>query len=97
MAITRTQLLTSIYKKLQTQYKKGVSRYQVQEAIEIILSLITEALIEGKSVKISGFGCFKVRKSPPKKAKNFRTGEPLFLSPRKTVSFKASPVLKKKL
>ena len=65
--------------------------------VDSILSTMTEALEHGESVKISGFGHFMLRSKSARRARNPKTGEEVMIAPRSVVTFRASPILKKKL
>jgi integration host factor subunit alpha len=53
----------------------------------------SEALANGEPVKLRSFGTFKIRAKRERPGRNPRTGDDALISPRKVVTFKASPVL----
>jgi integration host factor subunit alpha len=72
-----------------------VTKFTALEIVEDVLDEISTALIAGESVKIAGFGTFTVRQKNARIGRNPRTLEKAIISPRKSISFKASAILKK--
>ncbi|MAS87334.1 MAG: integration host factor subunit alpha [Micavibrio sp.] len=85
---TRADLADSIYEEV------GLSRNESADLIEAVLQEISDALVAGESVKISGFGSFSIREKAERIGRNPKTGEEIPITPRKVLSFKASHVLK---
>jgi integration host factor subunit beta len=59
-----------------------------------VLNTVAESLIAGHRVEVRGFGSFSVRHRPPRKARNPRTGENVFVGPTKVVFFRAGKRLR---
>ncbi len=74
--------------------KENVSKKEADKALNIVLDAISDALIAGEKVSITGFGTFEVRDRPAKLCKNPRTGEPMTTKPCKALAFKAGKTLK---
>ena len=74
--------------------KENVSKKEADKALNIVLDAISDALIAGEKVSITGFGTFEVRDRPAKQCKNPRTGEPMTTKPCKALTFKAGKTLK---
>jgi integration host factor subunit alpha len=62
--------------------------------IDAFFDLVTDSLVNGTDVKISGFGNFQIRTKAPRPGRNPRTGEPVAIEARRVVTFHASPKLK---
>lgn len=73
----------------------GLSKIESQKIVETVLDAIKQTIIEGESVKISGFGTFNVRKKNMRRGRNPKTGEDLQITARKVVTFRISNQLKK--
>ena len=58
---------------------------------------IVQSLIEGKDVKLSGFGNFQIRTKAPRPGRNPRTGEAIPIQARRVVTFHASSKLKEQI
>ena len=56
-----------------------------------------ETLVSGDDVLISGFGKFRVKEKRERRGRNPATGEDMMLTPRKVVTFRCSPVLRKRV
>ena len=62
-----------------------------------LIDAIVKQLKKEGGFTLPSFGTFTVRKTKARKAMNPRTGEPVKVKAGKTVRFKASPALKKKV
>ena len=67
---------------------------QAKAAMNVLTSLIREALASGESVSLPGFGTFKVAKRASRKGRNPRTGQEIDIPSCKTVKFTPAPNLK---
>ena len=54
---------------------------------------VTEALVRGEPVKLRSFGSFKLRSKRERVGRNPKTGAEAKVTPRRVLTFKASPVL----
>ncbi|OEU61784.1 MAG: DNA-binding protein [Desulfobacterales bacterium PC51MH44] len=91
MALTKAQIVDSIQKK------SGLPRNKSAELVEILLEIMKQKLENGEDVLISGFGKFYVKEKNERKGRNPATGEDMMLAKRKVVTFRCSPVLRKKV
>lgn len=73
---------------------EGFLKKDVDQAVEIILETIAEALCDGRRVEIRGFGSFCVRCRKPRVTKNPKTGTVMKIPARKTLHFTMSKSLK---
>jgi len=74
--------------------RTGLSRREVAEAVEAVLSEVKEALQNGAPVKIVAFGSFQVRQKRERMGRHPQTGQAIVIAPRKVVSFKPSRFLR---
>ena len=63
-------------------------------AVDAVFDSIANALKEGGSVNILGFGTFSVRERAARTGRNPRTGESIEIGASKTAGFKAGKALK---
>jgi nucleoid DNA-binding protein len=82
--------------------KKLASRtpYTQQECkflVESLFDIISKEIVSGEEVSIVNFGKFSIVRQKPRPVRNPKTGEPMVLSPDKTVKFKVSQSIKKKM
>jgi integration host factor subunit alpha len=87
-ALTKAQLSGVLFEQL------GLNKREAKEYIEAFFELISAQLVEGRDVKISGFGNFEIRSKSGRPGRNPRTGEPVPIAPKRVVTFKASAILK---
>jgi len=74
--------------------RHGVPKREATAIVELILDEVKDSLADGEEVKIAGFGNFTVRQKNARKGRNPKTGEEIGITPRKVVTFRASPVFK---
>jgi integration host factor subunit alpha len=75
----------------------GLNKRESKDMIDAFFDLIAAQLIEGKDVKISGFGNFQIRTKAPRPGRNPRTGETIPIEARRVVTFHASQKLKEQI
>jgi integration host factor subunit alpha len=86
--LTRATLSEQIYAQV------GLSRHESAALLEDVLELITSALEQGESVKLSGFGTFSVRQKGRRIGRNPKTGVEVPILPRSVMIFRPSQILK---
>ena len=86
--LTRADLCEAVHEEV------GLTRQDCSELVERTLALITGALEDGESVKLSGFGVFQVREKRERLGRNPKTGEPATIDPRRVIGFRSSQVMK---
>lgn len=59
--------------------------------VERLFETIVQQLERGETVKLSGFGVFSVRSKNSRPGRNPKTGEPIEITARKVVTYRASP------
>ena len=89
--MTKADIIDTLYEKV------GITRQDSTRLTELLLEIMKGALEKGEKVKISSFGNFVVRKKRARRGRNPKTGDEITITPRKVLTFKASPVLKKAL
>ncbi len=89
--ITRADLGEAVYQAV------GLSRNESADLLEMVLDMMSKALVEGQAVKISSFGSFSSRQKGQRVGRNPKTGEEVPILPRKVLVFKPSQVLKSRL
>lgn len=89
--ITRAHLGEAVYQEV------GLSRNESADLLEMVLDLMSDALVRGESVKISSFGSFSSRQKGQRIGRNPKTGEEVPILPRKVLVFRPSQVLKSRV
>lgn len=87
--MTKAEIIDSVYERV-----GGFSKKEAAEIVEAVFDAMKDVLAEGEKIKISGFGNFVVRAKKRRTGRNPQTGEPISISARRVLTFKASQVLK---
>ena len=73
------------------------SKKDTEKVIDAFLECVSDALVDGDKVVLSGFGTFEVRNRVGRSGVNPRTGETITIPAQKTPAFKVGKVLKDRL
>ena len=68
--------------------KSNLKKEQIAIVVEGVMEAIAEALHQGESVTLVGFGTFEVKERKARKGYNLSTGEIMTIPGKKTVRFK---------
>ncbi len=74
--------------------KTGKPKTEVAETVDLVFDFITQTMLSGESVNISGFGIFRVSDRKAREGINPRTGEKIHIPAKKAPKFRASKALK---
>jgi len=77
--------------------KTSIPNDQARLAVSLFFGAIRDALRAGRRVEFRGFGSFVVRDYRSGFRRNPRTGERVFVGPRRKAVFKVSPRLRERL
>ena len=72
----------------------GISKSAAQKALDATTKAVTNALKNGDTVTLVGFGTFYVGERAERQGRNPKTGEPLTIAAAKTPKFRAGKALK---
>ncbi len=86
--MTKEQLVEAVASKLQ------LSKKQAGETLDAFLDEITNALVKGDKVVLTGFGIFRVAARKARVGINPRTGEKVQIAASKAPKFRAGKALK---
>jgi len=86
--MTRSELVRAL------AASRGLPVKAAEEVVDVIIGTFEEALIEGGSVELRGFGSFKVRDSAGYRTRNPQTGEPVDVPDRRVPVFKPARALR---
>ena len=92
MAVVKSNLLKQISNNFPNIFKKDLEKFT-----NIILSEIKQALKRGDRVELRGFGVFSTNIQKARISRNPKTGEKVDTPEKKTIHFKMSKELFKKL
>lgn len=71
-----------------------ISKAAAQKALDATTNAVTNALKQGDTVTLVGFGTFYVGERAERQGRNPKTGEPLTIAATKTLKFRAGKALK---
>jgi len=72
----------------------GFNKRESKDLVEQFYDEISEILVSGEQIKLSGFGNFELRDKAPRPGRNPRTGEEVPISARRVVTFKPGQKLR---
>ena len=87
--MNKSDLIESISKKTDN-FKKS----DIEESVNLLISIITNTLQEKKRVEVRGFGTFSPRLRPARLARNPKTGASITISSKLYAYFRPSKILK---
>ena len=91
MALTKADIAEHL---VDTVY---LDRRDAKELVEIFFENIRASLVEGKAVKLSGFGNFNLRDKTARPGRNPKTGVEVAITPRRVVTFRAGHKLRARI
>jgi integration host factor subunit alpha len=86
--LTKAELAELLFEQV------GLNKREAKDMVETFFDEIRNALEQGESVKLSGFGNFQLRDKPQRPGRNPKTGEEIPITARRVVTFHASQKLK---
>ena len=89
--LTRQDISEALYNKI------GLSKYESSVMLEYVLKQISNALIDGESVKLSSFGTFYLRQKQERVGRNPKTGVTATINARRVITFKPSKLMKERI
>ena len=88
--LTRQDISEALYRQI------GLSKHESAIMLESVLKQISNALIDGESVKLSSFGTFYPRQKRERVGRNPKTGVTATINARRVISFKPSKLMKER-
>lgn len=89
--MNKSELVREVSTKLNTTLK------DTGAFLDCLLETITEELVKGESVKLTGFGVFGTTEAAPRVGRNLHTNEVINIPAKTKVYCKMSQVLKKSI
>src|SRR3954464_7337746 len=90
--MTKAEIVQTLYTRV-----GGFSKKESADMVDLVFEMMKETLGRGEKIKISGFGNFVLRDKRQRPGRNPQTGDPIKISERRVLTFKASQVLKQAL
>ena len=89
--LTRQDISEALFRQI------GLSKHESSVMLESVLDQISNALIDGQTVKLSSFGTFSPRKKRERIGRNPKTGVEATINARRVISFKPSKLMKDRI
>ena len=86
--MNKTELIAAVAEKA------GLTKKDAERVVNATLEAITESLVKGDKVQVSGFGIFEVKAREARVGRNPRTKETIEIPATRLPAFKASKTLK---
>ena len=86
--MNKTELIAAVAEKA------GLTKKDAERAVNATVEAITESLVKGEKVAVSGFGIFEVKNREARVGRNPRTKETIEIPATRLPAFKASSTLK---
>ena len=86
--MNKTELIAAVAQKA------GLTKKDAERVVCATFDTITESLVKGEKVQLSGFGIFEVKEREARVGRNPRTKESIQIPATKSPAFKASKTLK---
>src|ERR1700760_37809 len=90
--MTKAEIVQALYSRV-----GGFSKKESAAIVDLVFEMMKETLGRGEKIKISGFGNFVLRDKRQRPGRNPQTGDPIKISERRVLTFKASQILKQAL
>jgi len=90
--MTKAEIVQALYSRV-----GGFSKKESADIVDMVFEMMKETLGRGEKIKISGFGNFVLRDKRQRPGRNPQTGDPIKISERRVLTFKASQILKQAL
>lgn len=91
MALTKAELAQTLTDTF------GFNKRESKELVEQFYAEMSNVLVKGENIKLSGFGNFELRDKAARPGRNPRTGEDVPISARRVVTFKPGQKLRARI
>ena len=89
--MTKSELVEALAKQ------QDLSLQEAKSIVETSMAMMADALIQGDSIEIRGFGSFQVREYASYTGRNPKTGKEVLVPPKKLPFFKAGKDLREQM
>ena len=89
--LTRPDLADAVLREI------GLSHIESADLVDSVFNHISNAVVGGDDVKLTGFGTFTVREKAARMGRNPKTNEPAQIDARRVLTFRPSAMLKARL
>jgi len=89
--VTKKEIVKAISEEI------GLTQLKTKEIVQKTFDAIVETLVKDGRIELRNFGVFEVRTRAPRKARNPRTGEKVFVPAKNVVTFKPGKEMEEKV
>ena len=89
--MTKKEIVRSISEDL------GLTQSKTKEIVQKVFDAILQTLVDEGRVELRNFGIFEVKQRAPRKARNPRTGEDVFVPEKHVVTFKPGQIMQQRV
>lgn len=86
--MNKTELVAAFAERME------LTKKDAEKALAVFTDIVTEELVKGEKVAITGFGTFEIANRAEREGRNPATGEPMTIAASKAPKFKAGKLLK---
>lgn len=90
-ALTKAEMAERLFNEL------GLNKREAKELVEQFFEEVSQSLVDGSPVKLSGFGNFELRDKRQRPGRNPKTGEDIPIDARRVVTFRSGQKLKQRV
>jgi integration host factor subunit beta len=90
-AVTKNEIVRSISEDL------GLTQLKTKEIVQKVFDAILRTLVDERRVELRNFGVFEVKRRAPRKARNPRTGETVFVPEKSVVTFRPGQIMQQRV
>jgi integration host factor subunit alpha len=84
ITMTKAEIVQALYDRV-----GGFSKKESADLVDLVFDMMKETLAKGEKIKVSGFGNFVLRDKRQRPGRNPQTGDPIKISERRVLTFKA--------
>jgi nucleoid DNA-binding protein len=89
--VTKKEIVRTISEEI------GLTQLQTKEIVQKTFDAIIDALVREERIELRNFGVFEVKRRAPRKARNPRTGDKVFVPEKFVVTFKPGKEMEAKV
>ncbi len=90
--MTKSELIETVASSV-----NNFSRKDVEVIIDTLFESMSDSLSRGEKVEIRGFGSFKIKQRDGRQGRNPKSGENIYIEPKKVPFFKAGKEIKERI
>lgn len=89
--VTKKEIVRTISEEI------GMTQLKTKEIVQKTFDAIVRTLVEERRIELRNFGVFEVKRRAPRKARNPRTGDDVFVPEKFVVTFKPGKEMEKRV